>query len=214
MIGGRDLTRGDQIKAEDSLAKSAEHQYPRKTTYLAVARMLAGIGVVGGLCLLIGGVVATVVAAVLVVIFVVYGAKAIMRGQDKIDLTSEGLLINTWRPGDASDGNIKELPFSEISGLRLAYYSTRRDGEKGWMELVLKTPKAKLVVESEIKGFRQIAMTCYAHAKRQGVRLTLASERNFEVLLGEGVRQRFITDLGGSAGVNAGADIGVAGVSR
>ena len=204
-------------------ANPATHQYPAKSAYFAVARMLAGIAVVVGLAVLISGQIATGMAALLVLVFLIYGVKSLLRSQEKISLSTDGLQVFRQGWGRVSPFTIQpaniSLAFAEISALKLAYYSTRRDGEKGWMELVLKTPETKLVVESEIKGFRQIAMTCYSHAKRQGIQLSLASERNFAVLLGdgslgEGLGQRFNSELINVPDARAGRDIGVAGGLR
>ena len=43
--------------------------------------------------------------------------------------------------------------WSELSRFRLRYFSTRRDGKKGWFELTLQAGDSKIVTESTLEGF-------------------------------------------------------------
>ena len=46
--------------------------------------------------------------------------------------------------------------WSELSKFRLRYFSTKRDGNKGWFELTLQAGDAKIVAESTLVGFDEL----------------------------------------------------------
>lgn len=171
----------------------SEHRYSRRVLYAACARALLGIGAAVLFSIVVeNGVVSWAFVAASVGFFT-YGISAVGRAMEIVTLSADGFNVRGWRH--------KSLPFSEMTDLKLAYFTTRRDGEKGWMQLVVKGRGEKIVVESEIGGFSQIAAICHAQASKIGLELSVASGRNFSVLLGDDMTagQKHTYGLAGTA---------------
>jgi len=75
-----------------------------------------------------------------------------------------------------------EIPWQELAGLRLGYYSTRRDGERGWMQLNLRSDLVRLVVDSRLVGFRELVEQAADAAHRNGLCLDAATRENLRGL--------------------------------
>lgn len=140
--------------------------------------MRAAAGVSGAVLLwgLLGtGAAATVFTAVPAVLFALYGVRAVRRAGERYALSEAA--IERLAPSP------RRLRFDRIEGLRLSYYTTRRDGEGGWMELRLRDGDGTMVFESEIEGFARLVREGYAAARRAGVPLSGSTQRNVELLL-------------------------------
>ena len=116
--------------------------YPPRLMAPDMAKSVAG--------LLICGVIALIpemlpiiqwTAAGLALLFAVYFVRTLLRFQSKIYVSEYGIRISNLRGGTA-------FAWSELSKFRLRYFSTRRDGKKGWFELTLQAGDAKIVTES------------------------------------------------------------------
>ncbi len=121
--------------------------YPPRLMAPDMAKSVAG--------LLICGVIALIpemlpiiqwTAAGLALLFVIYFVRTLLRFQSKIYVSEYGIRISNLRGGTA-------FAWSELSKFRLRYFSTRRDGKKGWFELTLQAGEAKIVTESTLDGF-------------------------------------------------------------
>jgi hypothetical protein len=66
--------------------------------------------------------------------------------------------------------------------MKLAYYSTRRDRQKGWMHLTLKGGGKALGVDSSIDGFETIAETALDAATRRNLVLSDVTRANLDAL--------------------------------
>lgn len=116
----------------------------------------------------------TIVASLVVLMFAAYGLRSVRRLCRPLRMTGERLEAATGGPGVALD---------RLRELKLAYYSTRRDGENGWMELKLRDDQGGLVVESEIAGFRDIVTAAVKAAGASGLAFSEATQRNLESLM-------------------------------
>lgn len=85
-------------------------------------------------------------AAGLALLFIFYFARTLIRVQSKIYVSEYGIRLASLRGGTA-------FAWSELSKFRLRYFSTKRDGNKGWFELTLQAGDAKIVAESTLEGF-------------------------------------------------------------
>ena len=56
-----------------------------------------------------------------------------------------------------------------MQDLRLRYYSTRRDREKGWMHLKIKGRHATIRIDSSIEGFDRIVARTASEAARRRI---------------------------------------------
>ena len=80
----------------------------------------------------------------------------------------------------------KSVVWSELRDVRLRYFSTRRDGRGGWMQLIVKGSGANIRIESTLEGFAGIVARSVKAAEDGGLDLSLTTLGNIEVL---GLRQ-------------------------
>jgi hypothetical protein len=66
--------------------------------------------------------------------------------------------------------------------MRLKYYSTKRDGHGGWMQLRLNGPDKTLRFESSLDGFADLARRAYAAMQSRGIALDPATADNLRLL--------------------------------
>ena len=170
------IATGTSARVRGTDVVGTVHAYPPGSAMWAALRAAAGIASVATLWGLLGASApVTLGAAVLALPFAIYGFRAVGRARAQLRLCGSRLEV------DAPGG--RQIDLGGLTALRLAYYSTRRDGENGWMELRLRDPDGALVVESEIDGFADIAAASLAGARRAGLTLSSATERNFARLL-------------------------------
>lgn len=76
----------------------------------------------------------------------------------------------------------RSLPWADLTGLRLAYFSTRRDGGNGWMTLTLVGRRRRLRVDSRLPGFRALTAQALQAAERNGAALDDRTRANLAAL--------------------------------
>ena len=105
--------------------------------------------------------------------FAVFGLQAWRRQGSRVDVTHEFI---TAHPGGP------RLAWSEITNMSLAYFSTWRDGRKGWMELKLSVGRQSIRFDSRLDGFVDIAERAAGAVDAQRVILDPATARNMSML--------------------------------
>ncbi|MDX1515061.1 MAG: hypothetical protein R3174_15095 [Gammaproteobacteria bacterium] len=91
-------------------------------------------------------------------------------------------------------GNSSRLAWNDLSRVALRYFTVRRDGESGWMELELTSGRRSIRLDSRIEGFEHIAAQAARAAAENGLEMDRATLDNFDAL---GVR---LTACGGTRG--------------
>ncbi|WP_033069526.1 hypothetical protein [Thalassospira australica] len=121
--------------------------YPAKLMAPDLAKSVVGL-LICGVMALIPDMLEIIqwTAAGLALLFVFYFARTIIRFQSKIFVSEYGIRLSSIRGGTA-------FAWPELSKFRLRYFSTKRDGNKGWFELTLHAGDAKIVAESTLDGF-------------------------------------------------------------
>jgi hypothetical protein len=74
------------------------------------------------------------------------------------------------------------MSWSDLSRLKLNYYSTRRDRQDGWMTLVLKGRGRKISLESSLSDFDDVARRAHEAAEARGLELSPATLENLMML--------------------------------
>lgn len=120
-------------------------------------------------------------------LFAAYGFNTVMRHLGDVECDETGISVS----GPFKKG----IAWSEIRAVQLRYFSTRRDGLKGWMQLVVKSPSATIRIESTLTGFADIVAVAVDAASRKGVDLSPTTRGNIEVL---GVKTGLFTSGNGS----------------
>lgn len=97
-------------------------------------------------------------------IFVLNGLATARRALVAVDAGEDAIAMRGPWPA--------RVRWHELRRLRLAHYSTRRDGSGGWMQLTLTGPgHRRVVVDSRIDGFEILARQAVAAARRRGLPL-------------------------------------------
>ena len=131
-----------------------------------------------------GHLLATAIFAGLAALFAVFAARTAVRQATRVVLTEGGLersAISTFGIGRVT------VPWERIADVKLRYFSTRRDRERGWMQLAVRSGDGRITLESTLEGFDVIARRAAAAAEANGVAMTDATVDNLAAL-GVGVR--------------------------
>ena len=146
-----------------------------------------GVALTAGPALLIDAIAPVAWAlGILAVIFAAFAVTVALRQVSVIDCTDGGISVS---------GPVrKSLAWNDLRGAQLRYFSTRRDGAKGWMQLVLKGRRVSIRIESTLTGFADIVAHAAKAAKDGRVELSSATCGNLETL---GVEKEAITSGNG-----------------
>jgi len=114
--------------------------------------------------------------SIAICIFVVYGVRTALRHRSRIEVDDEKIAVNAAKR--------KEIPWRDLNGLRLKYFSTRSKWSvsKGWFQLVLEGGGETIAVESSIDGFIEIAERAGQAAGQNGITLDDASAANMAAM--------------------------------
>ncbi|MGB0630277.1 MAG: hypothetical protein ACPGRZ_06255 [Alphaproteobacteria bacterium] len=123
----------------------------------------------------------------LVFLFAVYAANVVIRHLSIIETNDTGIAVS----GPLS----KSLRWQDLEEMRLKYFSTRRDGAHGWMQLVLKGSGVKIRIESTLGGFADIVKRAAKAANDGGLNLSSTTLGNLELL---GVKTEVFASSSGS----------------
>lgn len=104
-----------------------------------------------------------------------------------------GFLAQTWRrqhtrvllapSGVALSGRPeRRLAWTELKGLRLRWFGTRRQG-RGWLELELSGNGRRLVISSALQQFEAVVAAACKAARANGIALDAPTAANIDALL-------------------------------
>lgn len=151
------------------------HAYPPSALLGDYLRALAGfLPAIAVLALAPVGAIGATVLGGLAALFGVFGVRTALRHCTRVELTEAAL--RAW-------GVAREcIPWNNLDRMKLSYYSTRRDGRGGWMQLELRAGSSILRVDSRIEGFSELVSASMAAAKTRGLSLDPATLANLEAL--------------------------------
>jgi hypothetical protein len=118
-----------------------------------------------------------VVGAVLgamALLFAVFLVRTIERRATAVRVDDDGVSVTGFRT--------RRIRWADVTGLDLAYYSTRRDRTNGWMQLTLRGPGGRLKVESTLDGFDGLVERAAAAAQARGLVLSETAMENLGAL--------------------------------
>ena len=99
--------------------------------------------------------------------------QVLVRQRTRIELTGWGLVAH---PSGA------QYPWDQLTKVALSYFSVRRDGEAGWMELKLSCRGTTLKVDSRLEGFEAVARAVAAAVTTGPIALDPVTISNFSAL--------------------------------
>ena len=155
-------------------------RYSRRSLFPDYAGSGAGfalsLGLIGAVPLALPVAWVTTAAAAL---FLVYFGHTVCRQLTHIELDETGIRVTgpvVGLPGAA-------IRWADLCLLRLDYYSTRRDGEGGWMQLRLGDARHTIRIDSDLEGFAELAGAAARAAARHELALDATTAANLKVLL-------------------------------
>ena len=151
------------------------HAYPPSALFGDYLR--AGAGLVPSVMVLAiapVGIVETTILGGFAILFAVFGLRTALRQCTCIEVSDAAL--NASGPLPAS------ISWNALDRMRLAYYSTRRDGREGWMQLELRSGWATLRVDNRITGFSELVTASAEAAEMRGLPLDPATSVNLRAL--------------------------------
>jgi hypothetical protein len=106
--------------------------------------------------------------------FTVHVFHIILRHACVIECSENGIVVR---------GAIRrKIDWPELRDVRVRYFSTRRDGQNGWMHLVLKGPRTSIRIESTLTGFKDIVAVAVKMADHNKLSLSPTTLGNIEAL--------------------------------
>ena len=105
--------------------------------------------------------------------FAIHGLGVVRRQRIRVETDAHGLWFSPPR---------RRIAWNEITRFGLAYFSTRRDGARGWMELKVAGPATTLRVDSRLEQFDELVGRVRSAALRRGVELDPTTRANLEAL--------------------------------
>ena len=118
------------------------------------------------------------VAAAVAVLFLVYFARTICRQLTKIELDESGIRVR----GPAFSPTCASIRWEDLRLLRLDYYSTRRDGEGGWMQLRLGDAQRRIRIDSDLDGFAELVRAAAREAAQRHLAIDAATLSNLKAI--------------------------------
>ena len=151
------------------------HAYPTSAMIGDYARTAAGL--VPATAILATVPVGAIAGAVLggfAALFAAFGIRTALRHGTRLEMNDSEL--RALGPLGAT------IAWKDLDRLKLAYYSTRRDGRAGWMQLELGARRARLRLDSRIEGFAEVVERSAAVAASRGLTLSPATMTNLQAL--------------------------------
>jgi hypothetical protein len=115
----------------------------------------------------------TVILAAAAGLFALYGLRTAAQQSMSLTVTEDAIESSGWRR--------VRLDWDGLSGVSLAYYSTRREGGKGWMQLRLAGTSGTLRLESTLDGFDAVARKAIRVAAAKGLELDRTTVANLRL---------------------------------
>ncbi|MFN4088814.1 MAG: hypothetical protein ACK4QW_07185 [Alphaproteobacteria bacterium] len=151
------------------------HRYPTSALAADYARASGGLLLTAGpLPWLADSTPALVILGGLAIVFALFGLSTLMRQLTAVTLNEDG--VSTRGARNAT------VRWREIDKVDLRYFSTRRDREKGWMQLRLGSGKQSVSVDSTLDGFVEIAQAAARAATDRELDLSPPTEENFRAI--------------------------------
>ena len=150
----------------------SSHRYPTKAMTGDYIR--GGIGVVVTASLLVAVQDFNVFHYIVLAGLALFGGfvfRTWQRHKTSYEVSEEGV----WANGPLG----KAIRWSDITEIRLKYFSTRRDRKEGWFQLTVKGPPGKISMDSDLEGFDAFLQACVPVIHANRLELSEPTAENF-----------------------------------
>ncbi len=117
------------------------------------------------------GVVVTLIFAVPAALFAIFGLRTWRNRAVTVRIDADGISTPATT-----------IPWQDVTGVKLSYFSTRRDRENGWMQLKLQGRNCTIALNSALEEFDTVCRAAFEAARSNDIEFTDASARNFAAL--------------------------------
>ena len=104
--------------------------------------------------------VVRIVLLCLLVLFAAFALQNVLQHLSRVEMTETSLVLHPWRT---------RVDWQAMTRLRLAWFTVRRGGSKGWMELKLKAGRSRMRLDSRLDGFDEVARRAVEAALERGL---------------------------------------------
>jgi hypothetical protein len=150
-------------------------RYRRQPLVADMVRAAVGVILTGGPLLFVELSPATlIIFGGLATVFAFFGVRTLLRSYNEIELSEAGVKIRGVLGGD--------IAWRQVNGMKLGYYTTRRDRQGGWMQLTLQGGGRRLRFDSTLEGFDRLARRAVRAATANGAVLSSATLANLAAM--------------------------------
>jgi hypothetical protein len=150
-------------------------RYRRQPIVADMARASVGVVLTGGPLLFVEPSPATlVIFGGLAGLFVLFGVRTMLRHYSVTELGEEAVTVKGALGGS--------IAWRRVEGMKLGYYTTRRDRQGGWMQLTLQGGGKRLRFDSTLEGFDRLVRRAVLAASANDVVLSPATLANLAAL--------------------------------
>ncbi len=152
-------------------------RYPFSTLVPDLLRALFGVTVCGAVALHVGlDAWLFWIVGVIGIAFAVFGVSTALRSTMRIEVLADEVVFH---PGP------KTVRLSNLSQLRLEYFSTRRDAERGWMQLTFGDQSGQYIrVDSRLEHFEELVELAARAANKNGLDMAASTVENLSAMRG------------------------------
>lgn len=107
-------------------------------------------------------------------LFLTFAGRTALRHSTTIELDAEG--VTARGPLGSS------LRWDQVDRVKLRYFSTRKDREKGWMQLVIGGGGRRIRIDSTLDGFRDLVERAALSTRKRGIAFDPPTLANLKAL--------------------------------
>ncbi len=153
--------------------------YPASYFWKSYGRAGAGIAFSGLIWLLLpSSIYVSIGCSIFLLVFVVFGLQVVLRHASVVELGRDTIVVRGPRT--------VEVAWSALRSVDLSYFSTRRDGEGGWMQLRLDGAGGTIRIDSDLERFADVVTVALQQGAILGLDVSLRTRQNAELLIGPG----------------------------
>ncbi|MEZ5668228.1 MAG: hypothetical protein R3F55_12475 [Alphaproteobacteria bacterium] len=148
------------------------HRYDRKELYRDYGRSAAGLVLtLGPLAVTGASGAAAIVLGGLAGVFALFGLRTGVRQKTAVQVG----------PGAISTQGLRRVTvrWDEVRRVKLSYFSTRRDRQRGWMQLMLRGDGGAIRLDSQLEDFEAVVAQAAAAVVRHGIAVSDTTAANF-----------------------------------
>ena len=153
----------------------SRHTYPASAMIGDYLRAAAGfVPIAAVLALAPVGAVGGAILGALAALFALFGVRTALRHVSPIEMSEAG--VSAKGPLGAA------IRWDRLDGVKLGYYSTRRDRRDGWMQLELRAGPSRIRLDSRIDGFAELVGRAARAAAARRIELSPPTAANLQAL--------------------------------